>query len=324
MLVAVAVLSAATACGAMNRAAPLPVLSLEGPDSPTAVPPPSPVAGTGEGWSGSRTMTTTTRAHVDRTATAGSTATLAPAEPSRPPAVSVPAPTTAGGSAPAVSGAGSDVRAADLYAFSCTDDEEAVAASGAARVGAGGDTIYAGAQQVSGDNQDPRVVRFDGGRQSWCRDDLERSGDDGRAYGLLWSGDALYVAVSANGTQGAASGDLRRYTTGGWLTSYSDASPSGGGGAKASALVRIDPATGEPSAGTWITSVTSAGKTNSLVITSLAFSHGVIVVGVDSWFSPRRPDRSPLQCTGDSPFQVVYRFTPDLTSVLDVSADRCG
>lgn len=62
---------------------------------------------------------------------------------------------------------------------------------------------------------------------------------------MLWSGDLLYVVFTATGAQGDASGDLRRFTQQGWLTSYSDASPGGGGGAKVSAIVQLDPATGD-------------------------------------------------------------------------------
>ena len=227
-------------------------------------------------------------------------------------------------SAPAAAPAGSDVRRAELYPFSCSDSEAAVAASGAPHVAAGSGAVYVGAQQVGDDNQDPRVVRFEGGEQVWCRDDLETSGDDGRAYGVLWSGERLYVAVSAVGTQGEPSGDLRRYTGSGWLTSYTDASPGGGGGAKASALVQLDPSTGEVVAGTWLTAVTEAGTTNSLVITSLAIADGNVLIDTDSWYSPRGTDRQPLSCSGSSPFPTRYAFTPDLTAVVDVRSRGCS
>jgi hypothetical protein len=241
------------------------------------------------------------------------------------PAAPEPAPEASASPAPpSAVPAGSDVRSAELYPFSCDDSEAAVAASGAPHVIAGSGAVYVGAQQVAGDNQDPRVVRFEGGEQVWCRDDLETSGDDGRAYGVLWSGDLLYVAVSAVGTQGEPSGDLRRYTGSGWLTSYTDASPGGGGGAKAAALVRLDPATGEVIAGTWLTAVTGDGETNSLVVTSLATAGGEVLVDADAWYSPRGADRRPLSCSGSSPFPTRYTFAPDLTAVTDVRSRGCS
>jgi hypothetical protein len=251
---------------------------------------------------------------------APSAAASAPAPPA-PAATAAPTPPPSAPPAPVA--AGSDVGPPDLYPFSCDDSEAAVAASGAPHVAAGSGAVYVGAEQVAGDNQDPRVVRFDGGRQVWCRDDLETSGDDGRAYGLLWSGDALYVAVSAVGTQGDPDGDLRRYTGSGWLTSYSDASPGGGGGAKASVVVRLDPATGAGVTGTWLTAVTADGRTNSLIVTSLVTEGGAVVVGTDAWYSPRGADRRPLSCTGGSPFPTTYTFTPDLDAVLDVRSRGC-
>jgi hypothetical protein len=268
------------------------------------------------------------------------TVTAAPSPPASP-APSGTAPRAGGGGSPDAApgpatgravppdeapGGGADVRDADRYAIGCGQDEATVAASGAPRVTRGEATIYIGTAQVSGANQDPRVVRFDGGRQTWCRDDLERGNDDGRGYGLLWSGDLLLAVVSATGTQGDPSGDLRRFTGSGWLRHYSDASPGGGGGPKVAAVVALDPATGAgvPGVGTWLTALTGAGKVNSLLVTSLERAGDGVRVGVASWYSPRRADRTAMTCEGSSPFTVTYTFDASLRSVTDVRADsRC-
>lgn len=220
--------------------------------------------------------------------------------------------------------AAADVRKADKFSFSCGDGESEVAASGAARVSSGDATIYVGTQQVSANNQDPRVVRFDSGRQTWCRDDLETTGDDHRGYGLLWSGDALYAVFSVTGTQGSPSEDFRRFATEGWLTSFSDASPRGGGGPKAAVIARLDPATGDGLTASYLTALTSKGKTNSLAVTSLDLDRDTLVVGANSWWRPRRADRTAMECTGDSPFPTTYHFTADLSDVTSVESDRCS
>ncbi len=247
-----------------------------------------------------------------------------------PTTATTPGPTTAPTTAPTTpaptpSGADSDVRDANLFAISCGQSEAAVAASGAPRVRQGSAVVYIGARQASGNNQDPVMVRFDAGRQTWCHDDYERSGDDGRGYGLLWSGDLLLGVFSATGAQGDAAQDLRRFTGSGWLRSYADASPGGGGGPKVAVVIGIDPATGagRPGTGTWLTSLNN-GKVNSLLVTSLAATGGTVRVGVRSWFAPRGTDRKALTCDGGSPFPLTYTFDAGLTAASAVDGGtRC-
>jgi hypothetical protein len=220
---------------------------------------------------------------------------------------------------------GADVGEPVLHAITCDQTEAQVAASGAPRVTRGDATVYIGAQQVGGDDQAPRVVRFDGGARTWCRNDLERSGDDGRGYGLLWSGEVLLGVFSAVGNQGDPAGDLRRFTESGWLRSYADASPRGGGGAKVAVLVALDAGTGTgiPGRGTWITA-DNGGKVNSATVTGLALDGDGVRVSVTSAFAPRRADRSAADCSGSSPFTADYVFDASLGSVAAVTLDpRC-
>lgn len=263
--------------------------------------------------------------------TAPPTSTTPPPTSTTPPPTSTTPPPTSSATSPsptsaapvqAAGAAVSDVGEAALHAITCEQTEAQVAASSAPRVTQGDATVYIGAQQVSGDNQDPRVVRFDGGRQTWCRDDLERSGDDGRGYGLLWSGDTLLGVFSATGNQGDASGDLRRFTGSGWLKSYADASPLGGGGPKVAVVVGLDPDTGAGIAGlgTWITAL-NFGKVNSATVTGLDLVDGGIEVEVNSAFASRRPDRSAADCDDTSPFPTTYTFNRSLTEVTAVDLD---
>jgi hypothetical protein len=180
--------------------------------------------------------------------------------------------------------------------------------------------IFAGYQQVAANNQNPIVARFEGDTQTWCRSDYETSGDDGTAYGLIWDGaNELYAAFSATGTQGDASSDYRRFTQSGWLTGYGN-----GGGAKVTVLLKLDTSDGSPVAGTYLRSQKSDGKTNSLVITGLAFVEDAeIQVLSDAWFSPLATDKAPLSCSGSSPFDYELIFDRALSKPRRASATNC-
>lgn len=203
--------------------------------------------------------------------------------------------------------------------FSCSESEAAIARKNPVRVAFGQSRIYIGYQQVTSDNQNPIVVRFDSGRRTWCRTDYEVSGDDGRGYGLAWNGGSvLYAVFSATGTQGTASQDYRRFTSRGWLPSYGS-----GGGPKVAVIARLNPVNGTPYAGTFVTARLSNGRTNSLVVTNLRWTGTSLVVNANSWFSPRRRDRQPMNCTGSSPFRYRIVFTPNLQLVNSATAERC-
>ncbi len=179
--------------------------------------------------------------------------------------------------------------------------------------------IFAGYRQVSAKNQDPVILRFDGGKRTWCRKDYETNNDDGRAYALFYDGTRLYAAFSATGTQGKASRDFRRFTQQGWMKSYGR-----GGGAKSAVILKLNPDTGEGISGTFVNAVLKNGKSNSLVVNHMNLSDGALVVQADSWYSPRRPDRQALSCSGKSPFAVRLQFEQDLSALRSVEADGCN
>ncbi|HEU4537657.1 MAG TPA: hypothetical protein VFS00_26235, partial [Polyangiaceae bacterium] len=119
----------------------------------------------------------------------------------------------------------------------CTTDAGALAASGLARVSAGGATIYVGFHQVSGDNQDPFAARVEGDRVAWCRYH-ENDGPDGRAVGLTWDGGPFaYVVYTVVG----GGTDLEMP---GWFRSYGGHAAIGGGNKKVGVVGRLDAATG--------------------------------------------------------------------------------
>jgi hypothetical protein len=203
--------------------------------------------------------------------------------------------------------------------FSCSDSEATIKAKGGASVKIGTSSIYIGYQQVSSINKDPRMIRFDNGKRAWCRSDYEVTNDDGTGYGLIWDGGSvLYGVFSSTGTQGTLSQDFRRFAGSGWLTSY-----GAGGGAKIAVLARINPATGTISSASFLSALLSSGKSNSLVVKGLSLKGSNLVVNADSYFAPRRFDRSRMTCSGSSPFNYTTEFAANLSSVVKATADRC-
>lgn len=218
-----------------------------------------------------------------------------------------------------------DATIGSAVTFACGDSEASLISRGVVRVSAGAAAIYLGYRQL-GSNKDPIAARFDGGSQSWCRTDYEVTGDDNTGYGLLWDGSAegLYAVFSATGTQGVAGEDFRRFATGGWLSSYTDGSPGGGGGPQVAIIARLDPASGAVSQATFLTArLPSSGKTNSLVVTGLAVEGDSLRVEADSYYSPRNPDKSAMTCSGASPFAATFRLSRELSTALTASAANC-
>jgi hypothetical protein len=203
--------------------------------------------------------------------------------------------------------------------FSCQDSEATIRSKQGSVVSFGQSRIYIGYRQVSANNQNPILARFDNGRRTWCKTDYETSNDDSRGYGLLWDGQTtLYAVFSSTGTQGTSSQDFRRFATQGWLTSYGS-----GGGAKVAVLARINPSTGNALYATFLSSILSNGRSNSFLVTGLSWVNNRLTVNANSWFAPRRLDRQSMSCTGSSPFRAQFVFNANLQSVFRATADRC-
>ncbi|MBF2055061.1 MAG: hypothetical protein IGS03_16555 [Candidatus Sericytochromatia bacterium] len=239
----------------------------------------------------------------------------------------VPTPTATPEPTPTPSAAASEAPLAVNKAFHASgqtlrpDETEAeLLARGVPSVVSGSTRFFIGYQQVSANNQNPVLVRFDQGVQTWMRSDYETSGDDSRGYGLLWDGtDDLYAVFSSTGTQGDSSQDFRRFAQQGWLKSY-----GAGGGPKVAVLARIDPASGDVTAASFVSARLSNGNSNSLQVTDLALQSNTLTVSAKAWFSPRNPDTTPMRCSGSSPFASILDFSLDLRQVLQASAENCS
>ncbi|WP_199337007.1 hypothetical protein [Oscillatoria sp. FACHB-1407] len=207
----------------------------------------------------------------------------------------------------------------EAIAFNCNESEATIRARGGASVTVGQSTIYIGYQQVSANNKDPRLIRFDAGRRVWCKTNYEVTGDDSTGYGLVWNGGNIYAVFTATGTQGRPSQDFRRFATNGWLTNYGS-----GGGAKVAILTRINPANGNIRAATFLSSVLTNGRTNSMQVNSLALRlNGNLIVGASSWSYPRRANHARMSCNSASPYPYTIEFTPNLDRVIRARAVGC-
>jgi RTX calcium-binding nonapeptide repeat (4 copies) len=186
-------------------------------------------------------------------------------------------------------------------------------------------TLYIGYNQVtsgSNGNQDPWVASFTNGKLNWYRKDYEVTPDDSRGTDLVWDGGSnLYAAFTSTGTQGTPEQDFRRFATNGWLKSYSDASPGGGGGGKVAILAKLDPLTGDVLTASFLTALNGT-KTNSVSVKDLTLNGDNLVVQADTAFAPRKSDKTALTRNGTATVSPNYtvEFASDLRSVLTVSS----
>lgn len=200
--------------------------------------------------------------------------------------------------------------------FTPEDNQETLEEKGAAQVSVGDSTIYIGTEQVSANNQNPIITRFTNGERDWVVNNYETGSPDGRGVGLLWDGEMeLYAAFTVDG---GGSG-ISAFTREGWLNSYGT-----GGGAKVTALVKLDPETGRQGSdvaqgtGTFVSALLSNGNVNTLTPTDLSFQGENIVLDSESFFSPRRTTKERMEQTiaQDSPFPYQITFEPDLSTAI--------
>ncbi|MBW4613960.1 MAG: hypothetical protein KME21_11930 [Desmonostoc vinosum HA7617-LM4] len=203
--------------------------------------------------------------------------------------------------------------------FSCNDSEAKIKAKNGPKVGNRISTIYIGYQQVSSNNKNPVMIRFDNGVKRWCRSDYETTNDDGTGYGLLWDGgNILYGVFSATGSQ--PGNDFRRFATGRWLSSYGS-----GGGPKVAIIARMNSTNGNVYYATFISAKkANDGKTNSLLVKNLSWNGIHLTVQADSWWTPRRTNTNSMTCSGSSPYKYTAVFTSDLTKMNSASAINCS
>jgi hypothetical protein len=185
----------------------------------------------------------------------------------------------------------------------------------------GGNDIYIGTWQKTGSNQNPIIASINPNTNTinWVRSDYEDTPVDGRGNGLLVTASGeLYAAMSVDG----GSNSFNFAAGSGWLNSYGM-----GGGAKVGVIVKIDPTTGTPQAGTFVTAVLSSGNTNTLNINNLGVdTSGNIIVSANTAAAPRFADTSRMPCPAYDGNIEDYTLVlaANLQSAVSATAPSCG
>jgi hypothetical protein len=200
----------------------------------------------------------------------------------------------------------------------CSATAELLEASDVARVRIGESTLYAGFDQVSGDNQDPVVARVDGDTVVWCHHH-ENDGPDGRALGVTWDGGSkAYVVYTIVG----GGSDLEKD---GWFRSYGGHAAISGGGSKVSVLGQLDAASGELLTATHLIAIKSERKVNGHKPSGAprVTADGSVEFYGESAHKPIGADAKNSMVCSDYPFNSKYRFSPDLKSLLCAECTNC-
>lgn len=205
---------------------------------------------------------------------------------------------------------------ATAAAIRCSQTPAELRTAGAAEVTSGSTSLFAGYVQATATNQNPLLVRFDAGTQSYCVEH-ETEAPDGRAYGLSYNGsDQLYVVYTVDGGGSA----LDTAGQGGWLSSYGN-----GGGPLLSFIGSVNPSTGKLLRGTFVSALLDSGKVNTLKPTGapVVLADGRIEFHGSSAFAPRNPDKSAM--TGCMYPMDDYRaiFSSDFAQMSCASIKNC-
>ncbi len=207
--------------------------------------------------------------------------------------------------------------------FDCNEPPDKLLAKGVTHVTVGNATVFAGMQQVGGNDQDPVVARYDGSTKIFCEHSKKGGGVDGRAYGVTWDGAGkLYVVFTIVGGGTLFDSAAR----GGWLDRYGD----GGASAKVSVIGALDATTGVVQRATYVSSKLLRNgqlKTNTLGPADAVhvLADGALEFYGQPAFCTLNPDKSLMCDTASSPSKdypkgYVARFSPDLTSMTCASA----
>jgi hypothetical protein len=230
-----------------------------------------------------------------------------------------------GGSSPDGGSAGSAngyvwAFSATSVGFDCNDSFDSIVAKNPPRVTFGSSTILVGYEQISANDQDPIVARYDNGNKVFCEHSKKGGGVDGRAYGLTWDGGPnLYVVYTIVG--GGTLFDTA--AKGGWLSSYGN----GGASAKVSVIGAVDTQFGVVTRATFVASkLTKNGQLATNTLTPADAVHVGVDGNLEFFGTPAyctlNPDQSSMCTPGSTDYPKGYRarFTPDMKTMVCASA----
>eukprot|EP00004_Rigifila_ramosa_P028118 TRINITY_DN944_c0_g1_i1.p1 TRINITY_DN944_c0_g1~~TRINITY_DN944_c0_g1_i1.p1 ORF type:complete len:329 (-),score=78.49 TRINITY_DN944_c0_g1_i1:33-953(-) len=211
-------------------------------------------------------------------------------------------------------------------AFSCASPQSSLDLLNVVKVASGPTAFYLGYQQVTSNNQDPILIRYDNGVRTFCQTNIETTTDDGKGVALAWDTDTqrLFGVFTSTGN-GAGTTKYQNYTSAGWVPNFFG-TLANSSGAKVSVILRLSAATGVPETGTFVGAKLSSSAANTCVPRELGFGDGALVVLFDSYYSPiDAPGASPgatqaMACTGASPLPFYTKWPNSLAAPLEL----CG
>lgn len=175
-----------------------------------------------------------------------------------------------------------------------------------------GDVEYVvGGFEIAADDHDPYVARIDAGILTWCGVYSQATSDEHAALVALASDDSLWVAIrTTSGTELQASEGAFQPGTG------------SGDGEEIIFLANLALDTGAPLAGTFVHAVQANGDANTMRAQALSITTDdrpeLVALSEDT-----PPPFQPENCAPPSPYQWKGEFSKDLTTLVEVSADRC-
>jgi uncharacterized protein YwbE len=184
-----------------------------------------------------------------------------------------------------------------------------------------------GYDQISGDDQDPFVLKTNASGNEVWRIRHDQTPRDARAMMIaLDEADRPYVVYTTDG----GSNDSDRFQTNHVEDgAFSDApfgSYGAGGGAKVAIVVRLDPDTGKIERGTFLIARLSSGNTNTINPKGLSVSESTVSLDVESAAWPPAPGATQgnwqrfdeTVFNDDARPPLRYSFSPDLTEITNV------
>lgn len=188
-----------------------------------------------------------------------------------------------------------------------------------------GNTYEVGFDQVSGNNQNPFVIKkSSSGEQLW-KVSHESTGVDCRAAMVsVAENGSPWVVFTLDGGSNDGTYITKKEVSSGAFDGVFMNSYGSGGGPKVAVLAKLNPDNGKIEKGTFLTARLTSGKTNSLSVEKIGFTDGKFALEASSAAWPpgkgssyvRMPDITDEDRT-DNKFLLYYEFSADLSQITE-------